>query len=448
MADHIESLVEDAIALLRGGENARARTLAERALALEPSRAEAKNAMGLVETADQEHEAARRHYAAAVAAAPDNAAYKVNLGYSYVLTGEFERAREEFDRALALDPDNASAYQNIVWITKIRPGDPIIDALGRLKAKLQECSDDFIKVAYARGKCLDDIGDYDAAFAEFRAANECRPSRYDRRRHEMFFSDVKTVWTDSFLNARRAEGFKSPKPVFIVGMPRTGSTLLEEKLSARADVVALGEIPDIISMAGAMSRAHPRRAEFPHWCVDAPSGAFGGLGRLYVEKFERKHPAAERFINKALLNFAYAGMIAAMLPEALIVESRRNPVDACLSCYFKDLKEIHHYAVRLDTLGHLYRLYADVMAHWRATLENFLTVAYEAFIGDADGATRRLHAAMGLSGDAAGSEPGIRPIQTFSAWQVRQPIYPESAGRWRNYEKHIGPLVDALGDLA
>jgi hypothetical protein len=200
-------------------------------------------------------------------------------------------------------------------------------------------------------------------------------------------------------------------------------------------------------MSNAMTAAHPRRARYPDWCVDAPKGAIGGLGRLYVEKFEKLHPNAGRFLNKALLNYAYVGLLAAMLPDALIIETRRDPIDTCLSCYFKDLKPIHHYATRLESLGHAYRLYAEIMAHWKSLLPGLVTVQYERFIEDAEGgAAALLGKPKAAEHPPAGS--ATRHVQTFSAWQVRQPVYRHAVERWRNYERHLGPLIEALGDLA
>jgi len=443
----IKELINQAIALVGTVEVTKARALAERALALAPDSADAHNTMGLVETADQQHAEAARWYAKAAALEPDNASYNVNVGYSYVLTGDFDRARVEFDRALEIDPANASAFQNIIWITKIAPGDPLIDRVRDLAAKADEGSEAYIKLHYALGKCLDDAGDYDAAFAAYARANDAQPSHYDANEHEAFFAAVAGIWTQDRLQKLKPHGNSSQKPVFIIGMPRSGSTLVEEKLSSDPRVAGLGEAPDIIRMSGVMARSHPRGRFFPYWCNDTPDHTFGGLGRLYLEKYEARHPAAQRLVNKSLLNFAYAGMIASMFPNALLIETRRDPIDTCLSCYFKDLKTAHQYSTRLSSLGHLYRLYDAMMRRWRERLDRLVTVQYETFILDAAGGTSALKEAMALDG-AATDAASTRHVQTFSAWQVRQPIYTHAVARWKNYEKHIGPLIDALGDLA
>lgn len=445
----IDHLINRAISLIGEADIVRARALAGRALAEAPKNAAALNTMGLVETADHRHAEAAHYYQQATTADPRDAAYRVNLGYSKVLSGDFDAARNEFDRALAIDPANASAYQNIIWITKMMPGDPLIDQIRALASRAIPGSEDFIKLNYALGKCLDDTGEYDDAFEAYRQANECQPSHFDARQHEEFFDAVHGFWTTERLRKLRPFGSTSRKPVFIIGMPRSGSTLVEEKLSADPRIAGLGEVPDIIRMSGVMQRHHPKNAIYPQWCADIPNDAFGGLAKLYLEKYEARFPEAERLINKSLLNFAYAGMIAAMFPESTIVETRRDAIDTCLSCYFKDLKVAHQYSVRLNTLGRFYRYYAQNMRHWRETLQNLVSVQYESFIQDADSGTAALKSAMGLDTQANQASGGrYRFVQTFSAWQVRQPIYTHAVRRWRNYEKHLVPLIDALGDLA
>ncbi|MEK7266318.1 MAG: sulfotransferase, partial [Pseudomonadota bacterium] len=391
----IDQLIHEAIALVGESEITRARAAAERALAQAPHNAAALNTMGLVETADARHGEAAIYYEQAAAANPRDAAYVINLGYSRVLTGEFESARQEFDRALSIDPANASAYQNIVWITKVAPGDPLIDRIHALASRSTPGSEDYIKLHYSLGKCLDDAGEYDDAFDAYRRANECQPSQYNARQHEDFFHDVETYWTAERLRQLRPFGSTSRKPVFIVGMPRSGSTLIEEQLSKDPRIAGLGEVPDIIRMSSVMQRHHPRKAMFPKWCERVKNEAYGGLAKLYLEKYESRFPDAERLINKSLLNFAYAGMLAAMFPEGAIIETRRNAIDTCLSCYFKDLKVAHQYSIRLDSLGKFYRLYDQNVQHWRETLPNFISVNYESFIQDAAAGTAALKSAMG-----------------------------------------------------
>jgi hypothetical protein len=433
--------------LLKTGETAEARALAERALSLAPHDATAHNVMALVETAEHRHDKARLHCQAAVVADPQNPHLRVDLAYSLIIAGEFDAAREELARALTLDPALASAYQHLVWITKVRDGDPIIETLRRLKDAPGLDDRTFAIYAYALGKCYDDIGEYDLAFECYKAANDRQVGGYDRAAQERRFADIKRVWNAEFIEERRRRGFACDKPAIIVGMLRSGSSLLEARLASRPDVVALGERTEIVRIAASIERNHPLRAPYPFWGPDLPKEAFAGFGRIYVDRMSAESPAAARFIDKNLVNFAYVGMIRAMLPDALILESRRSPIDVCLSCYFSNLVGRHAYAHDLADLGHYCRLYMDLMNHWRDAGADVIVVDYERFIEDPEGWTRRLHAAMGLGETSAEGAAHRAPIATFSAFQARQAVYHSSVSRWRNYEKHLAPLLEALGDV-
>jgi hypothetical protein len=248
------------------------------------------------------------------------------------------------------------------------------------------------------------------------------------------------------LAARRDAGYRSPKPVFIVGFPRCGSTLLEEKLSGHPEIAALGERPEFQKILRLIGKNHPTRPQYPDWAPDLPAPALERFGRHYVETFENRHPSAHRLIDKNLGNFLSVGLVKAMLPDASVIHCRRNPIDSCLSCYFMKMPPEHAYKITLRSLGHYYRRYADLMDHWRAVGIDITTVQYEVFLENPDAEYARVLKAIGLD-DSRELVRRARPIATSSAFQARQPVYKTSVGRWRNYEKHLGPLIEALGDL-
>jgi hypothetical protein len=197
----------------------------------------------------------------------------------------------------------------------------------------------------------------------------------------------------------------------------------------------------------AIQKSHPRRARYPHWCPDLPTRAYEGFGRLYVEKQTARLPQGAHFIDKHPANFNHAGFIRLLLPDAHIIESRRSPLDTCLSCYFANLTATMTYSSRLANLGHYYRAYAGLMEHWRDVGIRIRSVDYEDLVESPESNAVALCEAVGLAGSpASGMRAGH--IRTQSAYQARQPVYKSSVGRWRNYEKHLGPLIDALGDLA
>jgi hypothetical protein len=305
-----------------------------------------------------------------------------------------------------------------------------------------------IHYAFALGKLYDDIGEYDLAFSCYREGNELSAVPFDVLAHERVFARIKAIFTREFVRAAGAAGWPSDKPAFIVGMPRCGSSLLEDRLSRRADIGALGERPDISRIMLLISANHPRGARYPDWAPDLPKSAYAGFGQRYVEAMERRFPDAVRLVDKNLLNFKFLGMIAGMLPNATIIHCRRNALDTCLSCYFQLLRPDHDYKFSLAALGRFYRLYVDLMDHWNAAIDGVVTVDYEDFVDRPDTEYERVVAALGLGAATAAERAEPRAIQTSSAFQARQPVTRSSIGRWRNYERHLGPLIDALGDLA
>lgn len=429
----------------RTGDRVRALNLAREAVATDPASGAAQNALGVILSADLEYDAAREAFIAAVSASPATAHYRSNLGFSHILAGDFAEAEAEVRKALALDPALGFAYLNLTWITKASPGDPIIATLEDLKRGASDNDALRSQYCFALGKCYDDIGEYDLAFENFREANDALHVSYDAEAHDRLARAIKQVWTREFMIGLRGAGFVSEKPVFLIGFPRSGSSLLEHRLASHSDVAALGERPEITRISDMITRNHPARAPYPLWAPSLPRNAYAGFGKLYIEKFEKAYPSATRLLDKNLLNFTYAGFIRAMFPSAHIIQCRRNPLDTCLSAYFQNLELAHQYKFGLESLGHYYRFYDGLMAHWRTFIE-IEAIDHEALAADPDGETDRAFAMIGVTGARTGA--GAKHIQTASAFQARQPVHTVSVGRWKKYEKHLGPLIDALGDLA
>lgn len=442
----VHELIAKANAATAEGAFLLALRFSQDAVAAAPDDPGALNALGVAQSMEMMHDEAEASFAAAVKLAPDVAAYRVNYGFALILKGEFDKAEAELLEALRLDPASAPAYQNLTWIKPATRGDAMIDNLEALRADPPKNAAEHAQICFALGKCYDDIGEYDRAFACFKEANDLATGGYDFQLSEQFFDAIKLVWTKEAVDKARPLGFRDPRPVFLVGLPRCGSSLLETKLAEHPDIAALGERSEISRVSESLAKHNPNRRPYPGWAIDVPVEAYQGFGKLYVEKFAGLRPTARRWIDKNLLNFSFVGLIRAMLPDALIVDCRRSPIDTCLSCYFQNLRDGHLYKFRLESLGHFYRRYHDLMEHWRAIDEAILRVDYETVVADTAGEVARLLGAMDLAPAAGGT--GATHIKTSSAFQARQPIYETSVARWKNYEKHIGPLIEALGDLA
>lgn len=450
MTSPAHDLVAAGNAAYRAGRFHEAIDLGRRAVAADGDNPWAHNLLGAACAEEMEFGEARRAFAAAVAAGPEIAISRINHAYALILDGEFAAAEAELRTALALEPMSGPAFLNLSWIHKACAGDPLIERLEEARRRSADSSDPQARVqyAFALGKLYDDIGEHDRAFACFREGNDLSQVACDIEGHVRRTAAIKSIFSRDFVREARRHGHKGDKFVFIVGMPRSGSSLLEDRLARHPLIGALGERPDVGRIVGLISANHPLGKKYPDWAPELPRPAFARFGGHYAASMEAKFPAAARLIDKNLLNFRFLGMIAGMLPEARVLHCRRNPVDTCLSCYFQLLRPDHDYKFDLAALGRYYRLYADLMTHWEEAVGDIAAFDYETFVENTDGEYARALAVLGLDDAPTAAAAAPRSIQTSSAFQVRQPITRASSGRWRNYERHLGPLIDALGDLA
>lgn len=444
-------LMQDANAAYAGGRFDDAISLALKAAALDPDNPWPHNLIGAAHAENADIDEARKAFKAAVDAAPTIALSRANYAFALIVGGDFSEAEAQLNMALSIDPNLAGAYYNLAWIKKAAPGDALIEKIENLERRSSADSDARVLCAFALGKLYDDIGDYDRAFEKFRIGNELQNVHYTHQAHVAFISALKGAFTAKSIRERGAASEGGRRTAFIVGMPRCGSSLLEDRLARDSRIAGLGERPEISRFAASLRRFDPQGGRFPSGVATAPDSALRDGARGYLAMIERKSGAAMRSLDKNLLNFKFVGLIRMTLSGSHIIDCRRNPVDTCLSCYFQRLQPAHDYKFSLGALGLYYRLYNDLMSYWIELFPDIIRVRYEDFVADADTETTRVINALGLDqaiSVAPMPQTRNRNIQTSSAFQARQPLYRQSIERWRNYEKHIGPLVDALGDLA
>ena len=437
--------------LIAAANEARAKThipeavaLGQEAVAQAPDNPVAHNTLGLIYAADMELGQASEHFSKAIALAPDAAHYRVNKAYALILAGDFNEAEALLHEALKIDPESGAAYQNLTWIKACAADDGLIDKLEALKAKPGADDASYMQYCFALGKCYDDIGEFDKAFDNYKAGNERVDVSYNKEAYEAFIEGLKFVWSKEFTEHLKGAGYASDKPVFIIGFPRSGSSLLERKIAEHSQVEVLGERPDVISIANMIAHNHPQQLRYPAFCHDMNRNSFINFGKHYVEKFEAKHPGASKLVNKNLNYFNYVGFVRALMPGAQFIEAKRNPADICLSCYFQNLDSSHNYKFDLASLAHYYALYERLMEHWREVYGDIHIARYEAVISDPDKEADEALRFLGL--DASLKESGKTPayIATASAWQARQPVYATSLNRWKNYKKRLAPLLEAF----
>lgn len=301
-----------------------------------------------------------------------------------------------------------------------------------------------------QGQALERLERYDEAFAAYRDGNAAVPAHYDPQRYDREIEELIEAFSPKvFAGLPRARG-DTRLPIFVVGMPRCGSTLVETILDAHPEVAGAGEFPGMQQVINSMALEIGSLAEYPACVGDLDQEDVDTLGRAYLDKLRPIDAGAGRIADKLLHNFRHLGMIALMLPQARIIHCRRNPLDTCLSCWIQALSSTTHpYATDLASLGHAYVAYERLMAHWRDTLGiPLLEIPYERMVAEPESMTRRLVEFCGLDWDdrCVRFYEQRRKVQTASYDQVTRPIYSSSLARYKRFEKHLGPLKEALAE--
>jgi len=411
-----------------------------RALKLKPAYPDARVSLGTTCLLLGRLKEARDCYEKALRVAPRNAQALFGVGQIESLEGHFAEAEAAYQRALAAEPGASYAWAALAGLRKMTPADS--DWVRRA----EEIADggltpvDEGALRFAIGKYYDDIGDYPRAFRSYQRANELHKPRaepYDWADRARFVDDMLRVYTSEELaRARSAPTSESARPVFIVGMPRSGTSLVEQIIASHPAAYGAGEL-SFWTVAVRKHKAASRQA-----LLAEP------LRRKLVAEYLRVlsgHSAdALRVVDKAPINADHLGLIHAAFPRARILNIQRNPIDTCLSCYFQQFSPSFNYALELSDLAHYYREHQRLMAHWRSVLpaEALLDVPYAELTGDQEKWSRRIIEFIGLPWDerCLAFEKTVRAVTTASVWQVRQKMYRSSVERWRHYEKFIGPL--------
>ena len=383
---------------------------------------------------------------AAVAARPGDDEALARLGNALTEFGQLAEAAVALRRAIAVSPGHAGHFAKLAKAVRFGEDDPslpAIEALARRSASLPE--PERIELGFALGKIYADLGRDEAAWRAYAEANSLVRGEivYDEQAALGLIRRIGEVFTAELLAA--PPGDPAPGPVFIVGMPRSGSTLAERMLSGHPAIRSLGEANDFAA-ARAEALGDRTRIPFPEGVATLDADSLRRLGETY-----RRRVGEGAVVNKMLGNFAYLGFIHLAMPGARFIHTVRDPMDDCLSCFFEHFAAGHPYCYDLGELGRFHKAYDELMDHWRAVLprEALLDVNYESLVRDPETETRRMLAHLGLDWDPACLDFAGRegPVRTASVAQVRQPLYRSSVGRWRRWERWLGPLEDALSVL-
>lgn len=439
--------IEAALELHRSGRNEEARALYRQILEEKPTDVSVTHLLGLTYLSDPDWRQGIALIEQVIKLRPKMPVYHFNLGVGWRDHGEFEAARSSFRRAIDLKADYGEAWHAWVQTQKYSEGgadlDHIREQLGR---QLDDGSRCFF--SFAAGKICDDIGAYDEAFQHYQRGNQLNKGRWLEREYVDCIEQIKSTFSAALLAARSEWGVAGSSPIFIVGMPRSGSSLAEQILASHPQVFGAGELQDIPSIAKDMGERITPAQPYPQCIPFLPPHLFAGLGRAYLTRIAGLVQAPGlRSVDKLPLNFLHVGTIRLLFPDAKIIHTRRDPLDTCLSCYFQKFSRHHEFCNNLETLGRYCRQYQDLMAHWRSVMPGqIFELDYESLIVDPEQTARALLDFCELPWDenCLAFANTRRRVATASSWQVRQPLYSSSSGRWRHYEKYLAPLVSAL----
>jgi len=429
-----------------------ARRSYERALTLDPQLADAWNNLGFTLQAEGQGEAAIGCYERALDLEPGFAEAANNLGNAQKECGRFDQALASYDRAIDARPDYAQAHFNRADGKTFHASDPELLALQRLAdASAQLPRDDAPYIHFALAKALDDAGETERAFEQLLRGNALKRATlaYDEATLEAFLLRIRAVFDRAFMEACAAAGSGDPSelPIFVIGMPRSGSTLVEQILASHPQVVSAGEYNHLEQAAYHKLDAGPP-GQYPESIRSTRPAVLRDIAQDYLARLPPVPAHQTRIIDKLPGNFMHAGLIKAILPNARIIHVTRDPLDTCLSCFSKLFREGQAFSYDLAELGRYYRRYAALMRHWREVLPagSLLELSYEAIVADLPTEARRLIDFCGLAWDdrCLAFHRHSRAIATASAVQVRQPLFSSSVGRWRRYATQLRPLVAAL----
>jgi len=380
---------------------------------------------------------------------PKDAELLYGLGVAMMEKGKLDEAAGLARQAVAIAPNMAKAWLLLTQVKRQTERDKELAGMEAEHAKAPQGSLARMQLSFGLGKVNDDLKDYGRAFDYFAEGNAIRRKviNYDPVRTRDEFEAMKAAFDAAFFEKHRSSGISDDTPVFVVGMPRSGTTLVEQIIASHPQVYGAGEL-NILKTAVGKQFPMSMPGGFPAGIADMPDKAFAEAGQAYLDMLHSRYPGYRHVTDKMPGNFLLVGFLHMMLPKAKIVHCARDAAATCLSIFKVHFRgDSHRYGYDLGELADFHNLYTDIMAHWHKVLPGVVhDVRYEDFVADQEGQTRALIAHLGLPWDdkVLSFHETDRPVRTASAAQVRQPMYQGSVDLWKRYGDRLKPLLDKL----
>ena len=399
-----------------------------------------------------DHEDALKIYEKVLKHYPNQGKAQMSYGHTLKTVGRLDESIEAYRKCIQQSPEVGEAYWSLANLKTFRFSDEDIEKMRQQVTREGGDANDQSHLAFALGKALEDCGEFDESFKFYRRGNVIRRIEHKHDPKINVFEAVRQVRTlhDNFFEPRKGWGNPSPDPIFIVGLPRAGSTLLEQILASHSQVEGTSELPDIISMSrklGGKSRQNPA-GKYPECLAKMTADQFRDLGASYLETTRIQRNDTPFFIDKMPNNFRHIGLIHLILPNAKIIDARRHPMGGCFSGFKQLFASGQTFTYGLEDIGKYYRDYVRLMDHWDRVLPGRVyRVQYEDMVADTETQIRALldYCKLDFEEQCLRFYETDRAIRTPSSEQVRKPIYKEGLEQWRNFEDHLGPLKQALG---
>ncbi len=384
-------------------------------------------------------------------------------GLAYLYLGDFKNMEEHFLSTLEIDPEHIEALYNYLTSKKVIEDkeNPFYKTLIKLKAQYDSNNlpnhNDAVLLHFTLYKVHEDLKEYDAAFEYLLEATQLKRSKlnYSTDAAKEYFRLVKNYFSKDLFTSVKPENNSSDIPVFILGMPRSGTTLLEQIMHAHPDIEGIGENAVLDLMIKEYSHMEPfNGAKYPLRANQKTKETLSvqQIADKYIEYLEQRCPGAKRVINKSITNIHWVGFIALAFPNAKLIHLKRNPLDSCLSSFSKNFTgDGQTFSYNMKEMGEYYAEYMELLDHWNKVFpEKILNIEYESIVADIETEAKKVIEFIGLEWDENCLKfyEAKKSVRTASASQVRQPIYNKAVDRWRRYENHLSPLIESLGKYA